>query len=565
MAQGVKLNFLRRHPFITVFSTALVLRVMFAIFYLSSPFRFFHEVPGLDMETLLRFGEWGTPGNSFFFTLHRLQVFLFWKLNGGTHPVIWHVLWQALLGSAGAGLLSEIMLKISGKSHLALLAGVVWALNPVELMYEFTTLQETLVNFGIILSFWSFLKARQHRFAPLYALGAGCAAGVAATGRPVAVGMTLLLGAWCAFYLYRKKLSLKGALAYGCGILLVWGIFSTVNFCQGSRFNCFFNPVSYAVSVNTAPPAAAEKLSSPTAAPALPPLVTTAFKMFKRIPGLWSPGEIPENLNIYFLKDKIPFLRIPHEFLPLCAAMGLLFLLIKGEWKRKTALILLPIVSLSFFLCIREPIGRDRLLLLPWFVLLTVWFFHCLSKKNKYFAVSLMLLPLIFHLTTLSSPPLRAADFSAWGWALEKESRAITPEVIKYFQAAFALKPESSNAVALITRAMKTDRRELAQKSAAIWMKTSGNAPLAYYYGALAAYPEYGAMKKFLALVKEEELPPLFRFRFFMMQGECALKTCDRAGALKFYRSALRIPEGTPAQRQYAEKTVQQLEKQKND
>jgi hypothetical protein len=98
-----------------------------------------------------------------------------------------------------------------------------------------------------------------------------------------------------------------------------------------------------------------------------------------------------------------------------------------------------------------------------------------------------------------------------------------------------------------------------------MWMESSGNAPLACYYGALAAYPEYGVMKKHLALVKEKELPPLFRFRFFMMQGECALKTGDRAGALNFYRSALRIPEGTPAQRQYAEKTVQQLEKQKND
>ena len=193
MAQGAKLNFLRRHPFITVFSTALVLRVMFALFYVSSPFRFYHTLPGLDMETLLRFGEWGSPGNSFFFTLHRLQVFLFWKLNNGLHPVLWHVLWQSFLGVAGAVMLSAAALRLTGKKYIALLSGVLWALNPVELMYEFTTLQDSLVNFGIILTIFAFLEARKHRFLFPYSLAAGAAAGVAATGRPVAIGLVLTL------------------------------------------------------------------------------------------------------------------------------------------------------------------------------------------------------------------------------------------------------------------------------------------------------------------------------------------------------------------------------------
>ena len=539
----------------------MVLRVMFVLFYLSSPFRFFHEVPGLDMETLLKFGEWGTPGNAFFFTLHRLQVFLFWKLNGGHHPVLWHVLLQALMGAAGALMLSDIMLKVSGKRTLALLAGVLWALNPVELMYEFTTLQDSLVNFGILLSFWSFLKARQHRFAPLYALAAGCAAGCASTGRPVAVGMAFVLALWSAFYLYRRKAPLKRVLAYIGGILLVWGLFSSVNGIKIGKFSCFFNPVPYAVSVNTLP---AE--SSPAAVqtpPALNPLVTTVFKMVQRIPRLWAPVEIPENLNIYFLRSKIPFFRVPFEFIPLCAAAGILFLIITGSWKRKTGLILLPILSLSFFLCIREPIGRYRLLLLPWFVLLTVWFFHYISKKNKYFAASVLMLVILFHLTCLSAPPLRAADFSAWGWALEKESGKTHPEAVKYFSAAFALKPEANNAIALITRAMRTDDRHLAERSAEHWMKVSSFSPLSCYYGALTAFPDQRKMKKFLDLAKPESLPSPLRFRYFLMQGNIAESARSFEAAVKYYRSALRLAEGTPAQRRYMEDMIKKLEMKK--
>ena len=149
-------RFLFRHPLLTVFGAALLFRLCFGLSFLSSPFRYFHTVPGLDMETLLRLGEWGTPGNSFFFTVHRLQTFLLWKLDGGVHPVLFHAALQALAGAAGAALLTLTMRRLTGNKTLALAAGLLWAFNPVELMYEFTTLQDSLVNFGIILSFHFF-------------------------------------------------------------------------------------------------------------------------------------------------------------------------------------------------------------------------------------------------------------------------------------------------------------------------------------------------------------------------------------------------------------------------
>ena len=565
MAERVKekVEFFRKHPLLTAAGTALVLRGIFVLFFLSSPFRFYHCIPGLDMETLLRFGEWGTPGNPFFFTLHRLQVFLFWKLNNGTHPVLLHVLWQSLLGAAGSLLLADIMLKITGKRYLALCAGLLWALNPVELMYEFTTLQDSLVNLGIIFSFRSFLAARKHHFRLLYALGAGAAAGLAATGRPVALGMTFVLGLWCLLYLRHRKLPLSRIFAFSGGILLVWLSFSAVNYVNNKTFSCFFNPVRYTVSINTT------QASAPAAAPEraskfpLPQLFRTAVKMASRIPGLWDPVEIPENLNIYFLQKKIPFFRIPFEFLPLCAAAGILALFFTGRWKKKEGLPLLVIFSLAFFLCIREPIGRYRLLLLPWFVLITVWFFSFCCTRNK----ALLIFAVLFGLTAarsfLTAPPLRAADFSAWGWALEKEAGKITSEVLKHFSAAYALKPETNNAVALITRAMKTDDRVLAEKTALHWVSVSNNAPLARYYAALTVFPDFSRMKNYLENIPEKELPLRLRFRSHLMLGDANMRLRNPGEALRNYQSALRLPEGTPGQRRHAENMIKLLEVKK--
>ena len=538
----------------------MLLRGLVVLFFLFSPFRFFHQVPGLDMETLLRFGEWGTPGNSFFFTVHRGIVFLFWKLNSGTHPVLWHVCLQSLLGACGAGMLSHVALKLFGKRSLALLAGILWALNPVELMYEFTTLQDALVNFGIILSFWTFLQARQKRFRFPFAFGAGAATALAATGRPVAIGLASVLCLWTFYDLFRRHLPLTRFLFFGAGLLGVWLLFSAVNKGFSGKFNCFFNPVPYALSVNTAPSEGAVSEAKP--APPSYPLLNTVSKMVLRTPRLWHPVELPENLNIYFLRNHVPFFKLPFEFLSLFAAGGMILMITGGNWRKKEGFILLPVFSLAVFLCIREPIGRYRLLLLPWFVLLTVWLITwCTTFKRRMTAA--VLFCLFFGMTAFSPRPLRAADHAAWGWALEKEAGKITPEVMFHFNQAFQLKPDANNAVSLITRAMRTNDRATAENTADLWMLHSRNSSLSLYYAALTAYPDHKRMKHFLSCVKKEELPPRLLFRYYLMQGDICRQDRQMDMAATFYKSALQLPEGTPAQRKYIQEFLLTRERKK--
>ena len=549
-------RFLFRHPLLTVFGAALLFRLCFGLTFLSSPFRYFHTVPGLDMETLLRLGEWGAPGNSFFFTIHRLQTFILWKLNGGIHPVLFHAALQALAGAAGAALLTLTMRRLTGNRLLALAAGLLWAFNPVELMYEFTTLQDTLVNFGIILSFHFFLTARKRHFLFVPAFIAGVFAGLAATGRPVAAGMVFVLFFWSVYYLHRRRLPFRRAAAFPAGVLALWLCFAGINLVFGGRFACFFTPVPYTVAYNTAARAVPGKK-----APALPPLVRTVLRMCSRLPLLWVAEESPENLNIYFLRTKLPLLKLPFEILILLAGASTLLILPSGKWRKKEGLILIPILSLAFFLCVREPIGRYRLLLLPWFALLGVWGvgWACTGKRRALaFLLTLAVFGFLFS-ATLTARVGRAADFTAWGWALEGEAGRTTPESLKYFRTAWQFKPEPGSAVNVITRAIRLDDRALAERTAAEWMEKMPS-PLAFYYGAVAAYPKYGEMAKCLRQVVPEQLPELQRFRYYLLDGETRRNTGDLAGAKRSYASALKIPAGTPAQRRHAEECLKQLQ-----
>ncbi|MBO5821773.1 MAG: hypothetical protein J6R86_02020, partial [Lentisphaeria bacterium] len=82
---------------------AVIVRLVFYALFAGTMFRYYHMVQGLDMQTLLRFSEWGAnPDVPPFFTLHRLVIFLLWKFNDGVHSVDALFLLQSLSGILGA-------------------------------------------------------------------------------------------------------------------------------------------------------------------------------------------------------------------------------------------------------------------------------------------------------------------------------------------------------------------------------------------------------------------------------------------------------------------------------
>ena len=58
---------------------AIITRMVFYALFAGTMFRYYHQVSGLDMQTLLRFSEWGTGGDAIpLLTPHRLMLFLNW-------------------------------------------------------------------------------------------------------------------------------------------------------------------------------------------------------------------------------------------------------------------------------------------------------------------------------------------------------------------------------------------------------------------------------------------------------------------------------------------------------
>ena len=84
-------------------AAAAAVRLLFLLEWVDSPYRWFHRVPGLDMETLLRMSEWGGGANfPPIFTFHRVLIHLIWRFNGSRHSVETLFAVQSLLGVAAA-------------------------------------------------------------------------------------------------------------------------------------------------------------------------------------------------------------------------------------------------------------------------------------------------------------------------------------------------------------------------------------------------------------------------------------------------------------------------------
>lgn len=381
-----------------------------------STFRFYNFVRGLDMETLLRFGEWGTPGNGFFLTPHRLLVAAWWSLNGHSHHVPGIVAVQALFGIAGAVLCADLALKLFRRDRIAALAcGLFHLLYGPFFIYEFSVLQEAVSLNLILLAFHAAVSARSRRTF----VWAGVALGLCVVGRPTALLFApLMLG----FMAYRERVTrrrpwrtaAKRLLPALGGTLAVLCLVSVANRSFGGNWNCFFNVMPYSLEFN----AGAGGNSA-----AGHPYLRMAANAVERAPRMFMPTEVPENLNYCFLCRQMPFLNAlpgPGILLPLAVA-GMLLLLTKP--RRPAALVLLPVITLILPLCVREPIGRYRLTLIPYFILGAGYWLHFARGKpvkfNAIVAVGIAGACFALLIPTYRSDLLRSDDFLACAIAEE--------------------------------------------------------------------------------------------------------------------------------------------------
>ncbi len=412
---------------------AIVSRGIFAVVMFFSPFRFYHCLRGLDMQTLLRFAEWGKHADAVpFFTLHRVLLHCNWLWNGETHQLWMIFLVQTLLGIAGTLAVAELTLMLTGKRRGALAAGIFFAFYLPVLIYEFQVLQETFYLNFTLLAYWSTLKVWQKRFRWNWNIFCGVLWAMALAGRPVAIFPALGTLIFFSWKKYRCKRPIHGISPAMTAFLLLLCICGFNWIRNGSPMP--FYTTNYIQHYNAAVPA--DGGISP-AAPAT--LFEVGIKALKRTPELLSAFEVPENLNVYFFCDRHPVLNIfPGSVLLIpCTAAALVILLGSGAWKKRYFLILLPAVFLALPLCAREVIGRYRLMLTPYFTVICICGFYEFIRLNSRkrtvcFAAALAAAGATFLMHT-DLKKIRPEDHHAWAEALIRTPGTNKKEILEAF------------------------------------------------------------------------------------------------------------------------------------
>jgi len=521
----------------------------------NSVFRWYNFIPGLDMETLLRFSEWGTKGNGFFLTPHRALIAAWWALKNHSHHVPGIVAVQSLFGIMGAVLCADLALKFCRRDRISSLAcGLFYLLYGPFFIYEFSVLQEAVSLNLILLAFHAAVSARSRRSF----VWAGVTLGLCVVGRPTALlFVPLMLG----FMAYRElaarrrpwKSAAKKLLPAVAGIFAVLCLVSTANQVFGGNWNCFFNVVPYSLEFNAGPTGNAPEAGDP--------YLRMLSNAVRRAPRMFMPTEVPENLNYCFLCRKIPFLNAlpgPGILLPLALA-GMLLLIPK--FRRPAALVLLPIAALVLPLCVREPIGRYRLTLIPYFILCAGYWLHVARKRpvrSNVTAVALAGLCFALLVPTYRSDLLRSDDYLACALAAEyplggkptKESIALLAE--GWERGSFR---NNKLGINLYHRLEGKDALQVL----VIGAKNSPEKD--FYLHCLAFYladaKDYKTAEQLLAQVSPEKLGNLAGDHHFLYAEMLRLRG-EKAGAIKRYKLALNTLESNS---EFARRSREQLAK----
>ena len=521
--------------FIALTGTAVKL-AEFLLWY-GSTFRFYNLVPGLDMKTLLSFSEWGTPGNGFFLTPHRALVAAWWKLNGSTHFIPGIVAVQALCGILGATLCADLALRLFDRDRTAaIVCGLAYLLYGPFFIYEFSVLQETTALTLILFAFHAALRARGVRRCAL----AGAVLGLSVVGRPIALPLASFL---CLLILKREvrrgdpsRTGRCAAALFGSGAAVLLAV-SLVNLRFGGNGNVFFRVLPYTLEFNSSAAASGGTTAGD-------PYLRLAVNAVSRVPRLFLPLELPENLNWYFIAETLPPLRLlvgPALLMPLAAA-GLLFAI--PRFRRRAGLLLPPLLALALPLCARDPIGRYRIILVPYFILCAGYWLHLLTampRRRRILPAAAALLCFALELPTLH-PYRRGSDYLTHALALELENGGnSSAESLRYLASGWKKSGFKNNplGINLYLRLLKTD------DAAALGVLKTGTThspvPEPYlYYLALreADRGNFTGAEALLRSCRPERLGAL-KGKYFYLYGEMLRRRGETDAARMLYSRSL--------------------------
>jgi hypothetical protein len=166
------------------------------------------------------------------------------------------------------------------------------------------------------------------------------------------------------------------------------------------------------------------------------------------------PYEIANNLNYYFIRNQIPFLKWligPMLLIPL-GLSGFLVSIARFRDMKRFSIIFFYFASIALPMLVFLPLARYRIALLPFFAFFAGYYVKILIlylRKSQERPMSLLLCLLTYVIVlTWSAPsslPLRSEDFLAYGEALEHKKGGEN-EIMNAYLASLYMNPDSASA-----------------------------------------------------------------------------------------------------------------------
>jgi tetratricopeptide (TPR) repeat protein len=484
---------------------ALVTRIFLYINWWDSPVRWYCKISGLDMQTVLGSGQWLYNGEGVF-ALYRALLTLILLLNNETPSPEAIIAIQFLGGIIIAPLTAWCVLRIWGKTYWACISGLLAGLYAPALMYQSLVLKESILLFFALVSLAAVLYTHKKHFSKCSLWICGILLALACICRINALPFCGMASLWIIFCLYKKyrkchKKVIISTLYLTLGILTIFIPVSITNACltKGS----YFLPVQAKISYVTRLGSAVKPVDMTVSVQNTSEENSQAAKagnfvinMFRKLPAVFSASEIPNNVNYYFLKYKLPpleYLAGPLLLIPL-AVTAMLILIFNRGFLRKESILFVFIFSYMLPLCYFLPLARYRLVMTPVFCMLApypVFLSFRAWKQKKYLRVSapFVLLAIVFYLNFPLKNFLRATDFVSYGKGIEfKTGKSVSS--LPYFYEAYKIAPYKQMTVINFSDALLKNGKagDAAKVLMSAFKKSPSNPAYRYYLGLASLY-----------------------------------------------------------------------------
>lgn len=471
---------------------AVFARLILFINWLESPFRYYHKLPGLDMKTMLSFGEQFYKGGSKF-SIYEFFLAIIYFTNGKTYSSAIIVFLQHCIGIVTVLLIAYITLRIFGSRIAAASSGSLAAIYAPSLIYESMVLKECVFLFTATLSLSVILYARKHHFSTKMLYVSGIAAVL-----PCLVRFSGILWLVCALiwiFLYVKKQrkisfphfrsSKKNNFQFiKISLLPLMGALTLLAGASFYNYSRHLSPVpfpsypsfSYIFEIGVA-----ENLRNLSLPGDMDSALDTNIFLFslKKIPhytgnflSLFNAYEKPNNINYYFVKEILkPLKYMVGSFLLIPFAItGITILAFQRKLCAGSSLLLFYILSFALPICVFVPLSRYRLVLTPAFCAFSTYPYIFIFRERTFNKKLLALLwtTAVYTLSTIWASPknihIRAEDYVAYGAALELQKGDVPEVEICYMTARLIDRESKSAAIYLAQKLMQHRKFEKAEE-----------------------------------------------------------------------------------------------------